>query len=72
MAKEVRALRRAAELLRDGIGPENKTIDPLLLVWGDRTIPRLAQAIHDEKAFERMPILANALEEAGVADEDIL
>jgi hypothetical protein len=32
----------------------------------------LAEAIYEEQAFERMPILADALEEAGYRDPTIL
>jgi hypothetical protein len=35
-------------------------------------VQTLAQAIYDHKAFDRMPILADALEEAGCTEEDIL
>jgi hypothetical protein len=35
-------------------------------------VVKLAQAIYDERAFDRLPILADALEEAGCADEAIL
>jgi len=42
------------------------------LIWRDGTVPRLAQAIYAEHAWERLPILADALEEAGCANEDIL
>lgn len=43
-----------------------------VLSWNDRAVPRLAAAIYDERAFDRMPILADALEDAGCADEEIL
>src|SRR5262249_3287151 len=33
---------------------------------------RLAAAVHDERAYDRLPILADALEDAGCADADIL
>jgi hypothetical protein len=42
------------------------------LRWNDRTVPLLAQAIYDEKAFDRLPILADALEDAGCSDRTIL
>jgi len=42
------------------------------LAWNDSTVVRIAQAIYDERAFDRMPILADALEDAGCADEHIL
>jgi len=43
-----------------------------VLDWNGNTVPRLARTIYDERDFERMPILADALEESGCADEDIL
>jgi hypothetical protein len=36
------------------------------------TVVALATAIYDERAFERTPILADALEEAGLADSAVL
>lgn len=47
-------------------------LDPTWLAWCDKTVPKLAQAIYDECAFDRLPILADALEEAGCTDADIL
>jgi hypothetical protein len=47
-------------------------INPAWLAWNDGTIPKLAQGIYDERAFDRLPILADALEEAGCTDTDIL
>ena len=38
----------------------------------DGTVPKLAQAIYDDRAFDRRPILADALEDAGCADAYIL
>lgn len=40
--------------------------------WNESVVPRLAQAIYDERAFDRLPILADALEDAGCTDADIL
>jgi hypothetical protein len=40
--------------------------------WFDHTIPKLARAIYDDRAFDRMAILADALEEAGCTNLDIL
>lgn len=42
------------------------------LKWNETIIPKLAQAIYDERAFDQMPILADALEEAGCDNLDIL
>jgi hypothetical protein len=40
--------------------------------WNDRTIPNLAEGIYQESAFDRLPVLADALEEAGCTDAGIL
>ena len=42
------------------------------LAWNDGTVVKLAQAIYDDRAFDRLPILADALEDAGCQDADIL
>jgi hypothetical protein len=42
------------------------------LTWNDGAVRRVAQAIYDERAFDRMPVLADALEDAGCNDEHIL
>ncbi len=40
--------------------------------WLTATVIGMAQAIYDERDFDRLPILADALEEAGCADADLL
>src|SRR5262249_61367763 len=42
------------------------------LTANDRAVVNIAQAIHDEKAFDRMPILADALQDAGCDSADVL
>jgi hypothetical protein len=41
-------------------------------VWRTSTATALAAAIYEERAFDRMPILADALEETGCDNRDIL
>jgi len=46
--------------------------EPPMLDWRDRTVLRLAQASYAERAFDILPILADALEDAGCDNETIL
>jgi hypothetical protein len=48
------------------------TIAPSWLSWNNRTVPTLAQQIYEERAFEQLPILADALEEAGCQEPSVL
>jgi hypothetical protein len=47
-------------------------VDPAWLTWNDGTVRRLAQAFYDDRSFERLPLLADALEDAGCTDAAIL
>jgi hypothetical protein len=42
------------------------------LRWNGGLVAKMAGAIYDERAFERLPILADALEEAGCGHADVL
>jgi hypothetical protein len=48
------------------------SIDPAWLTWNNRTMSALAETIYTERAFDRLPILGDALEEAGCDNADIL
>jgi hypothetical protein len=63
------------DLVRDVFGPLRfRSVDlaPAWLSWQGGTIPKLAQGIYDDRAVDRLPILADALEETGCNDADIL
>jgi hypothetical protein len=61
-------------LLREVFGNPFRwtAIDPFWLSRNDGAVAKLAQVIYDERAFERLPILGDALEDAGCQDGDIL
>jgi hypothetical protein len=64
-----------AALLCDIFGPlpfRTVTLDPLWLAWNEGTVVKLAQGTYDDRAFDRLPVLADALEEAGCTNPDIL
>jgi hypothetical protein len=66
--------RAQSELLREIFG---NPVRPVVLAqdwlrWNGRTPLRLAHTIYEERAFEQLPVLADALEEAGCTDEAIL
>ena len=48
------------------------SICPSVFAWNGGLIRLLAKDIYDERGFDRMPILADAPEEAGCTDADIL
>ncbi len=60
-----------AALLRDVVGNPFRPVilDP---AWLTPSVGALAAAIDAERAFDQLPILADALEEAGCTDEDVL
>jgi hypothetical protein len=62
------------ELIRDIFGNPHSSpaIDSAWLGWNDRTILKVSQAIYEERAFDRLPILADALEDAGCNVADIV
>jgi hypothetical protein len=62
-------------LLKDIVGcpfGHRPTIDAEWLTWTAGTIGELAQAIYSQRAFDRMAVLADALEEAGCTNAEVL
>ena len=47
-------------------------VNPEWLAWKRGTAAALARTIYEDRAFDRMPILADALEEASCQDADVL
>jgi hypothetical protein len=75
-ANSIRAMewKAQSDLLRCIFGnPCRPTVvDPAWFTWHEATLPRLARCVYDGRAFDRLPVLADALEEAGCHDADIL
>jgi hypothetical protein len=67
--------RAQSSLVRDVFGPlsfRRMKVKKSWLRWDGETVPKIAQTIYDYRAFDLMPLLADALEEAGCSDADIL
>jgi hypothetical protein len=70
-----RIVRGSAALFRDIAGNPFRPslpLPPAVLAWSDGTVGRIARGIYEERAFDRLPILADALEEAGCTDGAML
>jgi hypothetical protein len=68
---------RAAQafLLRDSFGNPFRappTIEPAVLAGNDGTVVKAAQASYDERRWDDLRILADALDDAGCNDEEVL
>jgi hypothetical protein len=64
-----------SRLIRDLFGNPFRplpSLAPRWLSWNDGIVLKLAESIYQESAFDRLGILADALEEAGCASADIL
>jgi hypothetical protein len=76
-ANSARKAERAAQshLLRDiFFNPFRPppAVEAAWLACNGGAVPRLARSIRDERAFGRLPLLADALEDAGCTDVDLL
>ena len=80
MSPQAAAVRQEQEriqagLLRDLSGNPFRRLQapaPHVLGWNDKTVIRMAQAIYQDRAFDRLPVLADALLDAGCEDEELL
>jgi hypothetical protein len=63
-----------SDLLRDIVGNPFHTVEvaPSLFHWENGTLVKIARAIYEERRFQELPILGDALEDAGCNDTRIL
>src|SRR5262249_11299756 len=64
-----------ADLLRDIVGPlpfRPVTLAPSVRTWNSGCVAKIAATIYAEAPFDRLPVLGDALEEAGVTDQEVL
>jgi hypothetical protein len=63
-------------LLRDlfgsGLFRPSPPLPADIIAWNDGTVRRIAEGIYEERAFDRLPILADALLDAGCDNEELL
>jgi hypothetical protein len=73
-AAEAAEKRAQCDILRDVFGNPFRParVDPAWLARENGAVAKLAQALYDERRFTDLPILGDALEEAGCTDEQIL
>ncbi len=65
---------RHAGLLREIVGNPFRpaSVAPRVLAWEGGTVVRIGQGIYEGNRFQDLPVLADALEEAGCDDSDLL
>lgn len=71
-AGEARLVEAHDQILRELFGNPYRPVDLAAETRHHAAVTRLAEAIYQDRAFDRLPILADALEEAGCRDEAIL
>jgi hypothetical protein len=71
IADSVTNARFTVAMLREVVGNPYRpaAVEP---AWLTSDVLALARGIHDERAFDRMPILADALQDAGCTSDDVL
>lgn len=63
------------QLLRDIFGPMPPKVFEFgqsIVIWNNGLVKNLAQTVYDDRAFGRLPLLADALQKAGCSDADVL
>lgn len=72
LRKELRLWQR--RLVREFFGNPFRPValDPAWLAWNDHAVTRLAERIYEDRDFDRLPLLADALEEAGCGERALL
>jgi hypothetical protein len=62
---------QVSRLIRESLGNPFRpvAVDP---IWLTSTVVALATGVYQDRAFERLPILADALQDAGCANDDLL
>jgi hypothetical protein len=70
----LKRVNRYHEIVRDIFGNpfHIPSLDPYVFAWKDGVIQNIAQVIYFEGRFNEIPVLADALEEAGCTDEYLL
>jgi hypothetical protein len=62
------------ELIRDIFGHPSRSsaVDPTWEKWNQGWIGKMAATIYQERAFDRLPVLADGLQDAGCSDAELL
>jgi hypothetical protein len=61
-----REKRRYPPLAESPVGP------PVWMTWRDGTVPKTAKTIYEDRAFDQLPVLADALEDAGCPEQEVI
>ena len=74
VAVQAESLREQAALIREVVGNPFREpwLDPRWLSWEGGQAVRLAEGVYEESAFDRLPFLGDALEEAGCDSDEVL
>lgn len=67
-------VRSQCHLIRELFGNPFRAspLDPSWLAWADGLVPKLARSIYFDRAFDRMPILGDALEDSGCTNQTMI